>query len=271
MTDEEQAQIDRIERERRQHERDLLLLLLAVIATSRSHAVYAARSGNDAVAAARMVIKGDNGGHFIGVAPLVAQAQVSAYAAGMKRVGRIVDLKPLPRPDPRQLEIAANQYKVSADAYARELADRIGTGIRDVLDEALPPQEEVQAIRLVFRKGQLTRLEPGHLETDAETAICGAYGDGMLDGYGRLGVRHLVKGLRHESILDEGTTPICRQRHGVQLPLDHPYWQSNRVPLHWKCRSVIMPILKDFEPTPPEMMPTIPPMEGFGSGVLVAA
>lgn len=268
MTPDEQAQLDQIEKERREREWDLLALLLAVCATSRSHAVHAVRSGNDPATAARTVILGDNGGFFLGVAPLVAQAQVDAYEAGLRRVGEMVSGHAI---EPTDLKEITARYKAQADDYAKDLADRIGNGIREVERQALEPHEELQAIRFVFRNGQLTRQVSGRLESDVEAAICGAYSDGMMGGYHAPAIRLLLKGLRHESILDENTTPICRQRHNVQLPVDHPYWQTNKTPLHWRCRSVIMPILKDFDPTRPEDMPTIPPMAGFGLGAIPVA
>lgn len=268
MSDADQANIDRIERDRRRRERELLLLLLALCTTSRNHAVYAARSGNDPAAAARMVILGDSGGHFVGVAPIIVQAQADAYLAGFRRTLRLVGVdtrgQNVPTPDPEDVKEAIAAYKAAADQYAGDLADTVGNGIRQAEAAATDPKEELTRIRFVFRNGQLTRQHFGRLAADAETSVCEAYSDGMMGGYYHPAIRLLVKGLRHESILDERTTDICRERDGVALPLNHSYWNRNRPPLHWRCRSILLPILKDFTPTPDSELPIIAPMPGFG-------
>jgi hypothetical protein len=72
-----------------------------------------------------------------------------------------------------------------------------------------------------------------------------------------------VTGLRHLSVLDSGTTEICRERDGLQLPISDPYWRSGGVPsLHWRCRSVLEPLFHDFEPS--QWRPVTQPMPGFG-------
>jgi uncharacterized protein with gpF-like domain len=72
-----------------------------------------------------------------------------------------------------------------------------------------------------------------------------------------------VTGLRHVSTVDDRTTAICLERDGLQLPLDDPYWQSNTPALHFRCRSVLVPLTHDFEPS--ARLPTVPPMAGFGA------
>lgn len=72
---------------------------------------------------------------------------------------------------------------------------------------------------------------------------------------------------RHLSILDERTTEICdvigrNGPHGTTLPVDHPYWQTHWPPLHYNCRSIILPIFGAFVETE---VPDVEAMAGFGS------
>jgi hypothetical protein len=81
-------------------------------------------------------------------------------------------------------------------------------------------------------------------------------------------LRGLVTGLAHISIMDNRTTPICKDRHELRLPLNHPYWRSGQAvpPLHFRCRSALRVLVGEF--TPSDQLPTIPPMPGFGGGPL---
>lgn len=271
MSDDDQQQIDRIEADRRRRERDLLALLLALTWNSRSHAIHAARSGNDPVAAARMVFLGDGANYFLGAAPVVVAAQSQAWDAGYRRVGRMagVTMPPVP-PDDEARGAVMTQYRQAAADYARNLADRVGNGIRGVLNEAMGPQEELQAIRGVFDELRISRKEPGAYVADAERAVCESYNAGMwhgahvADAVGQDPLHHLC-GFEHVSVLDSGTTQICRQRHGLRLPPDHPYWRTGgHPPLHWGCRSVLKSLWGAKLTNESTTLPTEPPAPGFG-------
>jgi SPP1 gp7 family putative phage head morphogenesis protein len=267
VTDTDPQQIDAIERDRRRRERDLLELLAALTWTSRSHAVHAARSGNDPVAAARMVFLGDNGGHFIGAAPIVVAAQSQAYDAGYRRAGKIAGgtLPPVPLEDSARQQVMS-QYRQAATDYSRDLADRVGNGIRTVVNEAMGPREELRAIRGVFDDLRISRKSPGAYEADAERAVCTAYNAGMMHGAHAVGADplHHLCGFEHVSVIDSGTTEICKQRHGLRLPADHPYWKTNWCPLHFGCRSVNYPLFGRTLTNPTVTLPTEPPAPGFG-------
>lgn len=262
MTDDDQADIDRIEADRKRRERDLLLLLLGLTWNSRSHAVYAARSGTDATVyparAARQVILGDNGGHFIGAAPLIVQAQEDAFERGYWRAGRLIGEHPEPISDDLRQSVLA-QFRDSALRYAKDLARKIGDAINEVLGLALSPQDELAAIRKVYDDLQISRKQPGHFVSEIEARIVGAYNGGLY--FAGL-ASALVTGLSHRSVIDKATTTICLQRDGLILPLTDPYWQRGICPLHWGCRSINLPVTGDF--TPSEWRPSEPPAEGFG-------
>lgn len=264
MTPDEQDNVDRIERDRRRRERELLALLLALLATSRSHAIHADRLGHDAAAAATTVLLGDNGGFFVGMAPLIVAAQDEAYDAGFRRAARLTGTMPIPEIDAGQKQAAIAEFQGDAQQTARELADTISAGIRDVTRKAMGPKEELEAMRFVFRKGQLTREHPGRLEARSTAAILEAYNAGLWAGYFNPFIRPKVVALRHVSVIDNSTTAICRERHGITLPVTDDYWLSNWPGLHWGCRSCVLPILVGQKWEPTHYRPINDPQPGFG-------
>ena len=91
--------------------------------------------------------------------------------------------------------------------------------------------------------------------------IVTAYGDGMFSRY-HDAPYSLVPMLRHYSVLDKGTTTICRERDGLTLPADDPYWQRGIPTLHWNCRSIVMEAPKGAKAS--DWRPVTPPQAGFG-------
>lgn len=258
---EEKAAAEKVEEERRSREEALILLLLALCVTARSHAVYAARSGNDPADAARAVVLGDNGGHFIGAAPIVTAASLDAWEAGYGFGPEMIGEEPTP-PSQSLVVKAEEYYATVARAYVSDLAGRVTSGIHAAVYLALEPTAEVQAIRDVFVSNQLTRQHHARLETDVERTIVSAHNAGIYAG-----TRTLPKlwGFRHVSVLDEGTTACCRERAGLTLHKDHPYWHDdNWVPLHWSCRSLIRPVRIGERLTESTTLPTTPADPGFG-------
>lgn len=69
-----------------------------------------------------------------------------------------------------------------------------------------------------------------------------------------------------DAVIDNATSTICRERNGVLLPADHPWWRFNYPPLHFECRSGARTLTRaqaeargiTEAPTPE------PPQEGFG-------
>ena len=47
---------------------------------------------------------------------------------------------------------------------------------------------------------------------------------------------------KFSAIRDGRTTRVCKQSHGVILHMDHPWWKNHIPPLHFNCRSTIVPL-----------------------------
>ncbi len=100
------------------------------------------------------------------------------------------------------------------------------------------------------------------LENIARTEGAVAFEHGRLSRYMADG---LVQGVEFSAVMDDRTTEQCVWHNGRKWPLDSP--DVPTPPLHWMCRSVLLPILFNEQPAwnteqPPE---EARPLEGFGA------
>jgi SPP1 gp7 family putative phage head morphogenesis protein len=263
VTDDEQKQaLDRIEKDRRRREAELLALLLLLSDESEQHARFAIRTGNDSVSAARAVWLGDLRIDQPGAAPVLAEAMADVNAAGFRRGTRLAGAS-APVTTPEDLDRLTTLYEPAA----RELAQRLWTGIELKLSPAvLRAQGQgvramLREIGLAFDGAGVSKDHARTIEVNVERAVVREYNAGMFRAV--IDPKHHLIGFLHKSVLDDVTTTICRQRDGLKLAFDNPYWKTNFPPLHYGCRSVLMPLFGDTirEST---QLPTEPPADGFG-------
>ncbi len=89
-----------------------------------------------------------------------------------------------------------------------------------------------------------TGLTPWHEETVFRTNIQTAYSvaryehlEGMVEKFD----------WQFSAIMDDRTTGTCSELNGKIYPLDSPFWNIYTPPLHFNCRSALVPILKSTE------------------------
>jgi SPP1 gp7 family putative phage head morphogenesis protein len=77
-------------------------------------------------------------------------------------------------------------------------------------------------------------------------------------------VADFVEALQYSAILDDRTTPICRELDGHVHAVGSKVWDTYRPPNHFQCRSILFAVTKldgwDGQESPE---PTIEPQEGF--------
>lgn len=247
MTDE----IDCIENERRRREAELLLLLLLLSAQARTAVRYAIRLDADPIAALRRVWLGSE--HYPGAVVPIANAMLAAHLAGWNRTARLADVT-LPLP-----EYAAGIYRQQAQFAASLALQTMTDRLRVVLSGAITPEARLLAATGAFRDNGWTMDRPWGLAQLTGLQIVSGYGNGMMDA---AFATPKVLGFRHVSVLDDATTTICEERANLQLPKDDPYWLRGCPPLHFGCRSVLMPLMRPVAWS--DWRPTVPPMAGFG-------
>lgn len=278
MTPTDQEAIDAIEADRRRRERELFALLMLLTDDSRKHAQSAIRLGVDPVNAARNVIMGASHINQPGGAGGIAGVMLNSYADGVKRVFKMAELPAppftrepgvIPRPqdvDAVDLTPAQRAYDAWATTTTqglyRQIAEKIVRALRESYSATV--NEKVRALRESMEKAGFTRANPSAMELIAEQSILKAHGDGMYIGYRLPPVDARLVGFRHHSVVDNVTTDICLDREGFTLNKHHPYWLSNWPSLHYRCRSVVLPIFHGEPFVEDTVFPTVAPMAGFG-------
>jgi SPP1 gp7 family putative phage head morphogenesis protein len=92
----------------------------------------------------------------------------------------------------------------------------------------------------VFRDGK--EVTPSRLEAIARTETTGAYNIGRVVAARDPDIKGLVRGLRHDSILDSRTTEVCQRLNGRIHRIDSADLDALTPPLHVNCRSILTPI-----------------------------
>lgn len=93
----------------------------------------------------------------------------------------------------------------------------------------------MQALQRVFPEFGKARLE-----NIARTEATTAYNAGRLAAFQE--DTDFVTGVQFHAILDSRTTTICQARNGLILRLDDQRLPANTPPLHYQCRSVLVPV-----------------------------
>ncbi len=89
-----------------------------------------------------------------------------------------------------------------------------------------------------------TGITPWHEETVFRTNIQTAYSAGRYEQLEGMGDKFDGQ---FSAIMDDRTTEVCSELNGKVYPLDSPFWDIYTPPLHFNCRSALVPILKSTE------------------------
>jgi hypothetical protein len=273
MTAEEQAHLDDVDRDRRRREALLLLLLLSYSDLAARQARAAVRVGADPVEAAADAVRGRESlatgphVHWPGLQTKLVPVITEAFYAGVVRAAQMVgvtfDVPEEPPPPP----VAEQQAADLADKTAAAVSRIVAGAVEEAEATGVNAAKTVRLIGEAFDAAGMTHARSHAAEAAAERLIVTTYGAGMRDAF-EIKFADRVTGYRHVSVLDDGTTEICRERADLKLPTSDPFWKTNFPSLHWGCRSCLMPIVGKFQPS--ETYPTTRPSPGFGIAPPVA-
>lgn len=231
MTDSQREIIDKIEADRRKREEEELLLLLLLI-DDGAHTDDAATSIRSALSTRGVGV----------MAETMAEAHIDGAAIH-------ADVHTLARIDAGRADLI-RQYTPQAQATAQAMADAIKTAIDEYKPTAEQPANDI--IREALKKAGYTAEHPRNLKIGIERNVVSAGNAGLVAG----GIASVTRtggapkkppGLRHVSVIDVRTTDICLPRDGLQLACNHPYWRENWPSLHPRCRSIIFPLVGDYD------------------------
>jgi SPP1 gp7 family putative phage head morphogenesis protein len=190
-------------------------------------------------------------------------------------LARAVSDSPDDRFDVTPLAVVMRDHGVReiAESMADAHLDASGVGDRNTLVREYDPSARAMAdaiVETVIRTGGTTladallashysRSDSEGLRLGAERQIVSAHNAGLIAG---AVTAYDVTALRHVSVIDDATTVICRQRDGLVLYIDDPYWLANWPSLHWRCRSIVEPVRGPYVVS--TTYPMRPADDGFG-------
>lgn len=111
-----------------------------------------------------------------------------------------------------------------------------------------------------YTPAQLENL-PGRLETIIRTNVLKAYNQGRQNFFERAG--DFITGYQFSAILDDRTTPVCRTLDGAMYRATDPFLEKINPPLHFNCRSILIPITEGEKFTPDKQLVSDDALEAF--------
>lgn len=264
MTDDEKQAADEIERKRREHEAELLLLLALLFGRAIRYSGAAIRLGHNPTDAARAVILGDPRLGLPGMQPATARMLAEAHEDGAMQAFTLIGDQPNWATGV-VAEAASPTYAIIANRTAEAMADTFVRKMTDAIDETPPDttaRKQATQVERAMNDAGYGRLDPYLLRTVSEKLVVDASNAGMMDGGAR---NPELWGYEFSAVLDTATTVICRNCNATRLPKAHPWWLTHTPSMHFGCRSILAPIsVGSRKAIATSNPPTIEAAPGFG-------
>lgn len=101
------------------------------------------------------------------------------------------------------------------------------------------------------------------LTTAVRTLTFEAINEARYDYFSQPALDNYVQALEFSAIIDGKTTDVCMSMDGHIHPIDSDVWASYTPPLHFNCRSLLVPVTMD-DVWQESDAPSVSPAEGFG-------
>lgn len=135
---------------------------------------------------------------------------------------------------------AKSQAKIAARwAQLQMTADIIEAG-REGIKSGASVFETKEKIKASLHKKWSVDVKDNQLETTIRTNQQRSYSAGRWEQIQETKGTHSY--LKFSAIMDSLTTPQCVACNGIILPVSDPFWETHRPPLHFNCRSNLVPI-----------------------------
>ena len=144
---------------------------------------------------------------------------------------------------------------ISQDAYV-QLA-QAGFLTKDDLMEATGMDAAA-----VAALGESAEMQAARLDTIVRTNVFDAFNETRYEYFTDPALEGFVEAFEYSAILDENTTEVCSQMDSVTWPADDPRWDTLKPPLHYNCRSVLIPVVQG-DTWEPSDDPGVEPQKGF--------
>lgn len=130
----------------------------------------------------------------------------------------------------------ANNRVALQGQWQRSLDGAVTAILVNALETGANLQDTMRALERIFPTFSKSRLE-----NIARTESVAAYNQGRLAAFR---ANPYVSAVQFSAILDNRTTDICRDRDGLIMALTDPRLLGNTPPLHFQCRSTLVPITR---------------------------
>lgn len=114
----------------------------------------------------------------------------------------------------------------------------LDTAINAIIVQALETGATNKQLMATLKQVLPTFTKP-RLEVIARTETASAYNNGRIQYFRK---SQFVEAVQFTAILDARTTKICRKRDGLVMKLTDDRLATNTPPLHFNCRSVLIPV-----------------------------
>lgn len=128
-----------------------------------------------------------------------------------------------------------------ASVVGEESLQRVKRYYTDALALGQSKSEVMQNIDGLLELAGIAESNPYYLELHYRNNMMGAYNMGR---WTQVEHNELVEYLMYSSVLDDGTTKLCKHLHETVKPKNDPFWKQYYPPNHHKCRAIVMAIAK---------------------------
>ena len=115
--------------------------------------------------------------------------------------------------------------------FSSDVLDKTRDVIKNSLQEGTTLQQREKELQKVLD------VSKSRIENIARTEVTRAHNLGSLTA---MKANEDVIGVEFSAVLDNRTTPMCSERHGLRMRLDDPRIPENTPPLHCRCRSMLL-------------------------------
>ncbi|NAW59324.1 MULTISPECIES: phage head morphogenesis protein [unclassified Vibrio] len=152
----------------------------------------------------------------------------------------------------RQMEAAMKLRAFTvANVSSIDAVNRVKKRYEDALESGAYRSETLGNIRQLLEQEGLSEANPYWLELHYRNNMMTAYNSGR---WTQIANNDLVEFLVYSSVLDSGTTELCRKLDGVIKPKDDPFWERFYPPNHHKCRATVSVLSrKQYDALPASM------------------
>jgi len=169
-----------------------------------------------------------------------ADAQDLIGKASMAKTG--VDWKLKPK---KALDILEQKAFTLAGIHKDNVLKEVKMNLYKSLESGKSNKDAVEDLKNALKDYLDEELTPARLMTTIRTNYNDAYNLGAYNDY--LEMKTEVPALQVSAIMDDSTTETCRRADGLIFLTDSEWALKFRAPLHFNCRTILIPIMMDEE------------------------